>query len=153
MKIRYSQDAEDVRTLVERGKATCREAEFGFELSVDLIVQSIADWLKAFPGTLIIATEDDDEPIGFAALSAHPTIGTETPVAVIKHWYAQPNRALVGPKLFCLARDWGTKQNCTHFMVSASQMASDHYESVVRFCRNVGMQEFETSYICRLNEV
>lgn len=153
MKIEYSQNAADVRPLFERWQEVCRAGEFGFALSIELAQADLAAWLATQDGTLIIAREDDGgAPIGFLAIFAvASTISTQR-VGLEKYWYADPNRALVGPKLFCKARDWATEQGCSHLLLAASNLSSDHYESVVRFCKDVGMEEFETTFIMRLGD-
>ena len=148
MRIEYSDNVEDVRPLLEHWEKVCRADEFGLTATIDDVMADLQQWLHNMPGTLICAYDDD--VVGFLAVFAvKSTCGSDT-IALEKYWYADPNFKLVGPRLFLEAKNWTVLNGCSHLLVAASNLSSDHHDNVVKFCERQGMKLFETSYICEV---
>lgn len=147
MKIEYTQDVEVVRPLVERWRAASAVAAFGFDARVEDVLADLKSWLAECRGTLIVA-RGDEEPVGFYAVFLAPNyLHAGATLAVEKYWYALANAELVGPQLFHQAWEWSKARGATHLMVSASHMMPASHDRIARFCRSMGMQPFESSFI------
>ena len=66
-------------------------------------------------------------------------------------WYVEKNHRGIGSvRLFSKAMKWAAENGCTHFMATASMLASELHDTVCDLYKIMGMQKFETTYIGRL---
>lgn len=147
MKIDCERDVEVIRPLAEQWLGKCQARQFGFESTLADILADLNGSLEN-DGTMLVARGLDNELIGFIVWCAVPNYlnGGRT-IAVEKYWYAVPNESMAGPRLFHAAFDLAGRQGCTHFVVSASNMMPDNFQSISRFCLKAGMSPFETQFV------
>lgn len=150
MRIEYTQNPEDVRELLERWGDVCRADEFGFDVSVEAALTDMRIWMERCPGSIILARDDDESPLGFLMVVAvQSNLGPQV-MALEKYWYADPNYKLAGAKLLNEAHRWAESQGCSHLILAASNLSSEHFSNIAHFCESMGMREFERTYICEV---
>jgi len=151
VKIRTSQNAEDVRELFTRWRDICLADEFGISADVEVVIADLAKWLAHTEGTILLA-EEEGKAIGFLAIfSVMSNVGHDK-FALEKYWYAEEGYGLCGAHLFVAGRAWARSHECKKLMVEISSMSSQHYQNAVRFCEKMGMKLFETTYMCDVSE-
>jgi len=149
MRIEYTQDVDLLEPLAESWSAECNGGRFGLAVSVPAALAELKNWLATMPGTLILGYEGD-RLVGCFAVFKVPLPMAGRFLALEKYWYTLPGATLGGPALYRAARRWGRENECSHLVVSASNMASDLHDKVVQFCTHMGMQLFETAFIGEL---
>lgn len=146
MRIERTQDVDRLLPLAEKWAAECQSRAFGFGVALRPALDDLRDWLRQWPGTLLVAC-DDDAVHGFLALFKLPFPLTGEPIAVEKHWYCAPDTNGAGGQLYRAAVAWAREHGCTHLIVTASGLMPESYEKIVRFCRRRDMRLFETAFM------
>lgn len=147
MRIERSQDVDRLLPLAEKWAAECHAPQFGLPISVEPALEDLRRWLAQFSGTLLLAWSDDDVLLGFFGVFIVEFPLAKRAIGIEKYWYALPNGDRVGPALFRAAQEWVKEQGASHLIVSASRLASDQHDKIVRFCERKGMELLETSFI------
>ena len=65
-------------------------------------------------------------------------------------WYVCKAYRGSGISLLEHGMKWATEQGCTHFMATASNLASDLHDSICKLYEVIGMRKFETTFIKKL---
>ena len=149
MRIEHTQDVKVIRPLGERWLSECNAKDFGLEVSIDDVRKDIEDWIGTFPGTIILAY-DGVELVGFMPVFAVKSfLGPQT-LALEKYWYASKGHYAAGPLMLVEAKRWAKLNNCSHLLMSASNLASGMHDKCCKFYERIGMKVFETSYVMEI---
>lgn len=98
----------------------------------------------------VIAAKEGDEYVGFLFLFVAANFLGEGNVAIEKYWYAKPNSYMAAPRMLKAAKKWAKERGCGKLIMSASKLASDKHDAVCEFYERMGLQKFETTYICEV---
>ena len=144
----------DLAPVVMAFFAECRCSEFDVEIDLKRVFDEL-NQLKTGPDSaLIVLVNEAGAPCGYmGVLTFTSPIGHER-IANEHYWYVKPDcRKLSSLKMLAEAQKWAKGKGCTHFISTASRMASDMHDDVCSLYENLGMKKFETSYIINLKEV
>ena len=119
-------------------------SEFGFKADTAALLMELDQWLENMDGTIIVAS--DPHPCGFLAMFACRTPLSDKLIGLQKYWYSQPGYNC-GVRMLAEARRWAISKKCSHFILAASNLASDEHDRIVSMCQKMGMSLFETAYV------
>jgi len=106
--------------------------------------------LKAGDQTVFVMIKDE-KPVGLIGVQLlNNPIGMG--IMANEHlWYVSKVCRGIGSVRFLKhAMAWAKEKGCSHFMATASMLASDLHDSVCDLYESIGMKKFETTYISRL---
>jgi hypothetical protein len=146
MKIEYHEDCDELIPLLESWKAEQNGKSMGIDVTVEGFVNDINKWLSSLGGTILVAS-DMKNAVGFMVLVTVPSEFGDQKWGVEKGWYVLPKTPMAGLLLYRRAEDWCRENGCSHFLMSASHLASDMHDKVCRFYEKMGMTQFETTFI------
>jgi len=149
MRIDHTQDVSVIVPLGEHWLAECCASDFGIKTSMANIVKDLENWIELATGTIILAY-DGVELVGFMPVFAVPSFLGPQLFALEKYWYASQGHHAAGPMMLAEARRWAKENNCSHLIMSASNIASNMHDKCCMFYDRVGLKLFETSYICEV---
>ena len=150
MRIVESKDAAEIRPLYDAWLSISKGVEFGLDIDVDFTDENLQKILVT-GGSLLVAYDDEDKPVGFFAISPIQSFFGRQMIAMEAMWFCLPNAHRAGPALLKEARQWSKEHGCSHLMISGSRLASDMHDSVCHFCERVGGKHFETVYLMEVN--
>jgi len=150
MKIVETKDITTIRPLYDAWLAIANGEEFGLDLD-PVVADTNAQTIIESGGSLLVAYDEDDSPVGFFALSPMPSAFGRQLLAVETMWFALPNAQKAGLALLKEARLWAEENGCSHLMISGSRLASDLHDKVCSFCERIGAKQFETVYLMETN--
>lgn len=147
MRISYWTDnAEVLRPILEDWHKEQNGQVFGLSVNVEDVICDLKCLINAERSDVIVA-KDGDLPVGFLAIFKTPSFLGPQMMAIEKYWYVSPSSRTAGILLFNEGKKWTKEHGCSHFITSASNLASDKYEKICRFYRSRKMRLFETSFI------
>jgi len=142
MKIRQTDDIEDLRPLFERWMKQCNDKDFGLDISIEGVMQDLDWWTQTFDHVLLLAVDDADSIVGLMAVFAIPNHMSTKSLAIEKYWFGAG-----GLQLYRAALSWAAENGCGRFLASASRLAGDCHDRVAALCKKLGMKHFETTFI------
>ncbi len=143
-KIEHCVEIETIVPLLKEWHKEQEGDELGINVRVESVIEDLENHLKALSGTIIIATKD--EIVGFLAIfKVDSFVGIQN-IGFEKYWYVKPGHN-VGVRLFKEAHKWCKENECSMFVMCASNIASVIHDKVSRFYVRMGMKLFETTYI------
>ena len=147
MRVRSTNDIEDLRPLFEQWYRQQRDDNFGLSISVDGVMQDLDWWTKTFEHGLLLAVDDADSIVGMMAVFAIPNHMSPKPLAIEKYWFGAG-----GLQLYRAAKSWAAEVGCSHFLASASRLAGGRHDRVAKLCSKIGMKHFETTFITTVQD-
>ena len=150
MRIVETKDVEAIRPLYDAWLSIANGEKFGITID-PVVADANMQTLCCAGGSLLVAYDEDDMPVGFFALSPMPSGFGDQIIATETMWFALPNMHGVGPALFEAACAWTKANGCSHLMTTASKLASDLHDKVGRFCLHAGSKHFETIYLLEID--
>ena len=148
MKIVETKDITTIRPLYDAWLEIAHGEEFGIDLDPVVADTNMQTMLQA--GGVLLVAYDEEDPVGFFALSPMPSAFGKQSMAMETMWFALPNAHKAGPALFKVARQWAKANNCSHLMISGSRLASEMHDKVCHFCERIGAKQFETIYLLEI---
>ena len=150
MRIIDTQDVETIRPLYAEWMKIANGAEFGLDIDIEYAEANLQAVLKV-GGSLLVAYDDTNSPVGFFAVSPMPSFFGKQMTAMELMWFCLPNAHRAGPALLKAAKKWAVEHNCSHLMLAGSRLASDMHDAVCHFCEKVGAKHFETIYLLEID--
>lgn len=124
---------------------------FELDMNIEIFLDEL---LKEIKGnfSLILLTEGDIVT-GFMGLRYEQSpIGSDK-IASEHYWYVMPEYRTIGSmKLLSAAKELAEKNECSHLIITASNLASAMHDKVCGFLEKIKMKKFETSYITDLRK-
>ncbi|MCP5006526.1 MAG: hypothetical protein GY941_21690 [Planctomycetes bacterium] len=145
MRIAETKDVTIVRPLRDAWMQIANGQEFGLEINAEVFESKLRVMLK--DGTLLVAYDESDKPIGFFAVTVVESSLSYQKIATELYWFALPSVCGAGPRLYEAARQWAADNDCVRLMICASRLGSDLHDKVCNFCERQGGSVFETVYM------
>jgi len=142
VKVRSTDNLDDLRPLLEQWNEKLNGAYFGFDISVESGMVDLDWWTETFQHVLLLAEDDDGQAIGLMAVFAVQNHMAAKPIAIEKYWFGAG-----GVQLYNAAKSWAVENGCGHFIASASHLAGGRHDRVAALCKKLGMKHFETTFI------
>lgn len=120
--------------------------DFGLEVSRLSVMADLKSLIDNPNADLIVLTEEG-AVMGFLGIFISKSFLSNQLMAVEKYWYVLPEKRLCGYMLLHAAKKWAKEHNCSHLIMSASNLASDKHDKVCKFYEHQELKLFETSYI------
>jgi hypothetical protein len=150
MTIQKCIDAEFLLPVLRAWKAECNDNKFGIAGSIEVTKNHLAKMILS-PECAVFMLTDYDNPVGFIGVTIFESPISDDKMANEHLWYVVPEargKASVG--LLISAMRWAKSMGCSHFLCNASMLASDLHDQVCELYKSLGMEKFETTFICRL---
>jgi GNAT superfamily N-acetyltransferase len=120
--------------------------DLGFNPTPEFLAEEL-DKLIDEPNSDIIVLKDK-EIVGLLALTIQKYPISNEIVASERAWFVKKsNRGIGSIRLIREAEKWAREKGCSHFLMYASNLASDMHDKVCHLYKRLGMRLFETSYI------
>ena len=146
MRIEYHNECDELVPLLEAWRTEQNGLSMGIDVTVDGFVNDINKWLTSLGGVILVAF-DEDNMVGFMVLITVPSELGNQKWGVEKGWYVLPKVPVAALLLYRRAEDWCRENGCSHFLMSASHLASDMHDRICTFYQKMGMNQFETTFI------
>ena len=133
---------------------TWRDSCSGIEMDIDMdeatYVGGLQKLVEGEESDLYIL-EDDKGVYGYMGMTTFNSPLGRQKIANEHHWYVIPEKRGVSALRFIpLAQKWAREKECSHLIMSASNLASELHDNVCEIYKRFGMKKFETSYIKRV---
>ena len=152
MQIKQCTNADILFPLMQSWKETCNDETFGLLANVEWTIKHLDEIINR-PGSAIFAMLDDNESaVGMIGVILFPSPISINIIAQEHFWYVMPEYRSGGIRLFKTAIRWAKSQGASHFMSSASMLASNLHDKVCSLYERLGMKKYETTYICKLGD-
>jgi len=149
-KIRQENDAEALRAVFEYWQREQLGTErFGFDVQVDSVIAELQTLIDVV-GAVVFVLEDRKGIAGLLAVFVTDSPYGDQKTAFEKYWFVRPKARRHGLRLLKHAKQWAVGNGCSHFVMTASNMASDMHDKTCRVYERLGFKLFETSYIKEL---
>ncbi len=127
-----------------------QKKEFG--LSIDLSKTLLDIGQLAFsPNSIVFLLVDNNKIIGFYGAAISCSKFSNQMIAEERYYYVtQENRGISSLKLIKAATEWAKNKQCSHFIIYASNLASELHDRTCQLYEKLGMKKFETSYVKEL---
>ena len=142
MKVRQTDNPDDLKPLLEQWIEKLNGAYFGFDISIESGMQDLHWRTETFQHALFLAEDNDGQAVGLIAVFAVQNHMAAKPIAIEKYWFG-----LGGMQLYLAAKSWAVENGCGHFIASASHLAGGRHDRVASLCKKLGMKHFETTFI------
>ncbi len=144
--INQTKEIEKIYPLLDKWYGSQNGKRYGLNVSFEAVVKDIKKLLNSeYESTIFIAGEKEAE--GFLLIFKMPSLMGNQYIGVEKYWYVRPESRRYGRVLYSHAENWCKENGCTHFVMCASNLASDMHDKVCRFYEKMGMKLFETTYV------
>jgi len=158
VKVRYSEksDVNALTTIVLIWREETNLDVFGMEFRLNEALNDLRQLVLNDKSELLLLIDERMETkkvVGFMGITIFKSPVGEQEIANEHYWYVMPEHRGIGSiKLLKKAREWAIKKGCSHFMINASNMASDYHNKMCGLYEKLGMMKFETTYIENLDE-
>ncbi len=144
----FTGDIETLRPVVEAWQDIVIDNEFGIIANdVDKFLIGLGELASNSDSDLLVLCDGGD-PIGYIGLNYFMSPLGDQRMANEHFFFVIPEkRGLGSMRLLKAAKALAKEKGCTHFIMNASNLASDLHDKVCDFYERLGMEKFETSYI------
>jgi GNAT superfamily N-acetyltransferase len=149
MKVGHIDNAEWLRPIAERWKEEAN-GDFGIHIDVNHHLEDMQRLIDD-EGSELFGLFKDEKVVGYLGILMFNNPLGAGRVANEHYWYVHPDhRGFGSTKLLHAAKIWAKENNCSHLILNASKLASDLHDTVCRMYERLGLDHFETSYICEV---
>ena len=143
----FAGDIETLRPIVESWQEIVIGNGFGIIADdVDKFLVGLKDMADGTESDLLVLY--DGKPIGYIGLQYFMSPLGNQKMANEHFFFVIPEkRGLSSMRLLWDAKVLAHERGCSHFIMNASNLASDLHDKVCCFYKRLGMKKFETSYI------
>ena len=150
VKAQNKQDIERLKPVAFQWKESCNGEDFGIELVPEKHFSDLAGLIERDDADLFLLV-NEDEVVGYMGVTAFSSPLGNQKVGQEHYWFVSgENRGRGSMLLIRAAKDWAKEKGCTHFIMTASNLASNLHDKVCRFYERIGFKKFETSFITLL---
>ena len=126
------------------------KAAFGLNIDMDAVIFDLAR-LISLPDCGVLVLIDNEKVVGFYGVSISQSKFSKQRIAEERYYYVVPEkRGISSLRLLKAAESWAKNKGCSHFIIYASQVASDLHDRTCKLYEKLNMKQFETSYIKEL---
>jgi GNAT superfamily N-acetyltransferase len=142
----FTDDIESLRPSAKSWEEITHGNSFGIDISIDKFLSGLKDMADGDDSDLLVLY--DDEPIGFIGLQYFISPLGNQKMANEHFFFVVPEkRGLSSMRLLRDAKALAKKRGCSHFIMNASNLASDMHDKVCNLYERLDMKKFETSFI------
>jgi hypothetical protein len=147
VRIEQVTDVQVLKPILAYRQSHSAAAEFGMATSMEEGLHDLAFMLEHLPGAIFVCY-DGVELVGCLVVNAVKNFFGPQQVAIVKYWYAMPNKVRAGPVLLKAAFLWAKQNECSHLLSAASHFFTEpHPDKVARFYEQLGMKLLERVYL------
>ena len=146
----FTGDTEILRPVVEAWQEIVIDNGFGIIADdVDKFLTTLSEVANGSESDLLVLY--DDEPVGYIGLEYFSSPLGNQKMANEHFFFVKPDkRGMSSIRLLRTAKVLAHERGCTHFIMNASNLASDMHDKICGFYEKMDMKLFETSYITEI---
>ena len=142
-----SEDIEKIKPVALEWKEACNAGDFGIELVPEKHFSDLADLIERDNADLFLLI-DDEKVVGYLGVTIFDSPLGNQKMANEHFWIVSKEKRGRGSLLLMrVARKWAKKKGCSHFIMTASNLASNLHDKVCKLYERMGFAKFETSFI------
>lgn len=142
------EDIERLKPVALQWKETCNGKRFGIELIPERHFSDLAGLIERDDADLFLLINDKEEVVGYMGITCFISPLGNQKIAQEHYWYVSGKSRGRGTMLLIRAvKKWAKEKDCTHFIMNASNLASNMHNRLCRFYERMNFKLFETAYI------
>lgn len=142
----YKGDVSPLAHMARTWLAETHGNAFGIDINVEAHMRDLQGLVDGDDSDLLVLV--DGGPVGYIGMTWFNSPLGGQKVANEHYWYVLPDyRGLGSVRMIQAAKAWAISKDCTHLIMTASNMASDMHDRVCRLYEQMQMKKFETSFI------
>lgn len=144
---------QDVSVLAPLAQAWLMEVngDFGIDIDVAAHLKDLQDFVNGEQSDVLGLETESGAIAGYMGVHWFFNHMGRGKFASEHYWYVHPDHRGVGSmRLMNAAMNWAKDKGCSHFLATASELASGLHDKVCRLYEKMGMKRFETTYICEV---
>ena len=142
----FTGTAEPLRHIANAWEDDVLDNKFKIEVSADKLLIDLTRIANSEDSDLVVLY--DEEPIGFIGIQYFDNPLGNQKMANENYFYVLPEkRGLSSIRLLKEAKKVAKSKGCSHFIMNASNLASDMHDKICKLYERLGMARFETAYI------
>jgi GNAT superfamily N-acetyltransferase len=142
----FTGDIESLRPIAESWQVVAMGNKFGISIDTDKFLDGLKEMADGDDSDLLVLY--DNEPIGLIGLQYFTSPLGNQKMANEHYFFVIPERrGLSSMRLLKSAKALAKDRGCSHFIMNASNLASDMHDKVCSLYERLNMKLFETSFI------
>lgn len=150
--LQYRGSVDFLEPIAERWRAEARLSEFGLNAHWSKFKQTLQGFADSAMSALILLGHEG-RAIGFMGAELFESPLDSQMVTRERFWYVLPRYRGRGPlKLRKAFLEWSKDMGASHYMMSASMLASAKHDRVCQIYEKKHMKKFETTYMGQIGD-
>lgn len=142
---------DDMMPLLEAWKQESKRGEFGIEVDVVTMEKHLKGMRLSGTSNVFVILKDERSVVGVVGVQIlNSPIGRDRMGSEHLWYVCKECRGAKSVRLLKAAIRWAEGKGCSHFMATASMLASSFHEQICDLYEAVGMEKFETTFIVRI---
>ena len=141
------EDIEGLKEVVYEWRESCKIEDFGIDFNPETYFSHLVDMINDIDSELFLLLKKDKVVGYLGAVRFQSPLGNQN-IANEHFWFVSGKHRGRGTLLLLKAfKKWSKEKGCSHFIMTASAMASGMHDRLCHFYERIGYRRFETSYI------